>query len=145
MFFLEFSCFFYDPTDVGNLFSGSSAFSKSSFYIWKFSVHVLLKPNLKDFEHYLASMWNQQNCIVVWTFFGIAFLWDEKYWFTDFISFYLCAFFSFLPFFPSFFLLFLSTYLIYFFPAAIFWLAKHDSRLTSVTTWPLTSATRCSR
>ena len=47
--FLEFLCFFYDPTDVGNLISGSSAFSKSSLYIWKFSVHVLLKPSLKDF------------------------------------------------------------------------------------------------
>ena len=54
--FLEFSCFFYDPTDVGNLISGSSAFSKSSLNIWKFTVHVLLKPSLKDFEHYLASM-----------------------------------------------------------------------------------------
>ena len=50
--FLEFSRFFYDPVDVGNLISGSSAFSKSSLYIWKFSVHVLLKPNLKDFEHF---------------------------------------------------------------------------------------------
>ena len=46
--FLEFPYLFYDPTDVGNLISGSSAFSKSSLYIWKFSVHVLLKPNLKD-------------------------------------------------------------------------------------------------
>ena len=54
--FLEFSCFFYDPTDIDNLISGSSIFSKSSLYIWKFSVHILLKPNLKDFEHYLASM-----------------------------------------------------------------------------------------
>ena len=54
--FLEFSCFFYDPTDVGNLISGSSAFSKSSLYIWKLLVHVLLKPSLKDFEHYLASV-----------------------------------------------------------------------------------------
>ena len=54
--FLEFSCFFYDPTDVGILISGSSAFSKSSFYIWKFSVHVLLKPSLKNFEHYFASI-----------------------------------------------------------------------------------------
>ena len=53
--FLEFSCFFYDPTD-GNLISGSSAFSNPTWYIWKFSVHVLLKPCLKDFEHYLASM-----------------------------------------------------------------------------------------
>ena len=48
--FLEFSCFFYDPVDVGNLISGSSAFSKSSLNIWKFSVRVLLKPSLEDFE-----------------------------------------------------------------------------------------------
>ena len=54
--FLEFPCFFYDPMDVCNLISGSSAFSKSSLYIWNFSVHMLLKPSLKDFEHYLASM-----------------------------------------------------------------------------------------
>ena len=54
--FLEFSCFFYDPTNVGNLISGSSAFSKSSLCICKFLVHILLKPSLKDFEHYLASM-----------------------------------------------------------------------------------------
>ena len=54
--FLELSCFFDDPADVGNLISGSSAFSKSSLNIWKFSVHVLLKPALKDFEHYFASM-----------------------------------------------------------------------------------------
>ena len=53
--FLELSCFFYDPADVGNLISGSSDFSKSSLYIWDFSVQVLLKPSLKDFEHYLAS------------------------------------------------------------------------------------------
>ena len=54
--FWEFPCFFCDPADVGNLISGSSAFSKSSLYIWKFLVHILLKPSLKDFEHYLASM-----------------------------------------------------------------------------------------
>ena len=48
--FLEFFCFFYDPTDAGNLISGSSAFSKSSLNIWKFSVHVLLKPSLENFE-----------------------------------------------------------------------------------------------
>ena len=53
--FLEFSCFFYDPMNVGSLISGFSAFYKSSLYTWKFSVHVLLKPNLKDFENYLAS------------------------------------------------------------------------------------------
>ena len=54
--FLKFSCFFYDLMDVGNFISGSSAASKSRLYIWKFSVHVLLKPSLKDFEHYLATM-----------------------------------------------------------------------------------------
>ena len=54
--FLEFSCFFYDPTNLSNLISGSSAFSKSSLYTWKFSVHVLLKASLKNFEHYFASM-----------------------------------------------------------------------------------------
>ena len=51
--FLEFSCFFDDPTDIGNLMSGSSAFSNSSLSIWKFLVHVLLKPNLENFEHSL--------------------------------------------------------------------------------------------
>ena len=60
---------------VGNLIPGFSAFSKSSLYIWKFLFHVLLKPSLKDFEHYLANMWNEHNRTVVWTFFGIAFLW----------------------------------------------------------------------
>ena len=54
--FLEFSCFFYDPADVGSLISGSSAFSKSSLNIWKFSVHILLKPGLEKFEHYFADM-----------------------------------------------------------------------------------------
>ena len=54
--FLELSCFFYDSTDVGNLISGSSAFSKSSLNIWKFVVHVLLKPGLENFEHYFASV-----------------------------------------------------------------------------------------
>ena len=54
--FLELPCFFDNPTDVGNLISGSSAFSKSSLNIWKFSVHVLLKPRLENFEHYFASM-----------------------------------------------------------------------------------------
>ena len=52
--FLEFSCFFYDPVDIGNLISGSSAFSKSSLNIWKFLVHVLLKPGLESFEHLLT-------------------------------------------------------------------------------------------
>ena len=74
--FLEFLWFLYDSKNVGILISSSSVFSKSSLYIWKFLVHILLKPNLKDFEHYLARMWNEPNCAVVWTFFGIAFLWD---------------------------------------------------------------------
>ena len=54
--FLELSCFFDDPTDIGNLISGSSAFSKISLNIWKFMVHVLLKPGLENFEYYFASM-----------------------------------------------------------------------------------------
>ena len=54
--FLEFFCFAYDPADVGNLISGSSAFSKSSLNIWKFMVHILLKPGLENFEYYFASM-----------------------------------------------------------------------------------------
>ena len=70
--FLKFPCFFHEPTDVDNLTSGSSAFSESSLYIWKFSVGVLLKPSLKDFEHYLASTWNEHNCKVVWIFFRIG-------------------------------------------------------------------------
>ena len=74
--FLELSYFLYDPSDVGNLIFGSSAFSKSSLNIWKFSVHVLLKPGLDNFEHYFASMWDECNCVVVRSFFGIAFLWD---------------------------------------------------------------------
>ena len=61
--FLEFSCFFCDPVDVGNLISGSSAFSKSSLNIWKFLVHVLLKPSVENFEHYLLVC---KMCIVVW-------------------------------------------------------------------------------
>jgi len=54
--FLESPCFLHDPTNVCNLISGAFAFSKSSLYIWKFSVHILLRLSLKDFEHYLASM-----------------------------------------------------------------------------------------
>ena len=74
--FLEFSCFFSDPKDVDNLISGSFAFSKSSLNIWNFMVHILLKPGLENFEHYFASTWDKCNCMVVWTFFVIAFLWD---------------------------------------------------------------------
>ena len=74
--FLEHSCFFDDPVDVGNLFSGSSAFSKPRLNIWKFTVHILLKASSEDFEHYFISTWDECNCAVVWAFFGIAFLWD---------------------------------------------------------------------
>ena len=79
--FLELSCFFDDPADVGSLISGSSAFSKSCLNICKFSVHVLLKPGLENFEHYFPSMWDECNCAVVRAFFGIAFLrdWNENW------------------------------------------------------------------
>ena len=70
------SCFFHDPMDVGNLISGSSAFSKSSLNIQKFLVHILLKPGLENFKHYFTSVWDECNCAVVWAFFGIAFLWN---------------------------------------------------------------------
>ena len=63
--FLEFSCFFYDTTDVDNLISGSSVLSKSSLIICKFSVHVLLKPSLENFEHSFASVVDECNCVVV--------------------------------------------------------------------------------
>ena len=74
--FLDLSCFLNGLVDVGNLISGSSAFSKSSLNIWKFMVHILLKPGLENFEHYFASVWAECNFAIVWTFFGIAFLWD---------------------------------------------------------------------
>ena len=63
--FLELSCFFDEPTDVGNLISGSSAFSKTSLNIWKFTLHVLLKPGVENFEHYFANMCDECNCAVV--------------------------------------------------------------------------------
>ena len=75
MFFWN-SCFFHDPADVGNLISGSSAFSKTSLNLWKFTVHILLKPGLENFKHYFTSMWDECNCAVVWAFFDIAFIWD---------------------------------------------------------------------
>ena len=68
-------CFFNDPTDIGNLISDSSAFLKSSLNICKFSVQVLLKSGLENFEHYFASVWDECNCALVWIFF--VFLW---YW-----------------------------------------------------------------
>ena len=67
--FLELSCFFDDSADVGNLISSSSAFSKSSLNIWKFTVHILLKPGLENFEHYFASVWDECNCV------GLSILW----------------------------------------------------------------------
>ena len=79
-FFFWISLLFYDPIDVGNFICGPFAFSKSSFAfsksIWKFLFHLLMKTSLKDFEHYLESMWNVHNCAVVWhssawVFFGI--------------------------------------------------------------------------
>ena len=63
--FLEFSCSFYDPTDVGNSISDSSAFCKFSLNIWKFTVHILLKSGLENFEYYLTSMSDECNCVVV--------------------------------------------------------------------------------
>ena len=74
--FLELSCSFDDSVDVGNLISGSSAFSKFRLNIWKLMVQVLLNPGLENFEHYFTIVWDKCNCVVVWTFFGIAFLWD---------------------------------------------------------------------
>ena len=74
--FLELSCFIRDPADVGNLISGSSAFSRTSLNIWKFTVHIVLKPGLENFEHYFTSVWDECNCAVVWAFFGITFLRD---------------------------------------------------------------------
>ena len=68
MFFWN-SCFFDDLADVGNLVSGSSAFSKTCLNIRKFTVHVLLKPVLENFEHYLTSVWDECNCVVIWAFF----------------------------------------------------------------------------
>ena len=60
--FLELFCFLHDPVNVGNLISGSSAFSKTRLNIWKFTVHVLLKPGLENFEHYFTSFWDECNC-----------------------------------------------------------------------------------
>ena len=74
--FLELSYFFDDPVDIGNSISGSSAFYKISLNICKFRVYILLKPGLENFENYFASMWDECSCVVVWTLFGFAFLWD---------------------------------------------------------------------
>ena len=72
--FLELFCFFNDPADVGNLISGSSAFSKSSLNIWKLTVNILLKPGLENFEHYFACVWDECNCAVVWVSLALPFL-----------------------------------------------------------------------
>ena len=79
--FLELSCFFNDPADVGNFISGSSAFYKSNLNIWKFMVHVLLKPGLENFELYFTSVWDEFNSTVVWAFLGTDFLrdWNENW------------------------------------------------------------------
>ena len=71
-FFSGIVLLFLWSNDVVSLIYGSSAFSKSSLYIWKLMVHIILKPSLKDFEHYLANMWHACNCLVVLTYFGIA-------------------------------------------------------------------------
>ena len=78
--FLELFCFLNDPADIGNWISDSSAFSKTSLNIWKFPVHVLLKPGLENFEHYFPSVRDMCNCAVVCAFFGIALFrdWNEN-------------------------------------------------------------------
>ena len=77
--FIEFPCFVYDSVNIGNLISGSSAFSKPSLDIWKFLVHIMLKPSMQDFKHDLTSMGDECNCLMVSTFFGTTLLgnWDE--------------------------------------------------------------------
>ena len=72
--FLESPCFLYDPANVGNLISGSSAFSKSSLNIWKFLVCIMLKPSMQDFKHYLPSMGDECNCPMVRTLFSTTLL-----------------------------------------------------------------------
>ena len=69
--FLKLPCFFHDPENVGILISCSSAFSKTSLNMWKFTIHVLLKPGLENFKHYFTSVWDVCNCAVVWAFFCI--------------------------------------------------------------------------
>ena len=79
--FLKFSCFLYNPANVGNLTSGSSAFSKPSWDNWKFLVHIMLKPSMQDFKHDLTSMRDECYCLTVSTFFGTTLLgnWDEDW------------------------------------------------------------------
>ena len=73
--FMQLSFFLWSK-GFGNLISSISAFSKTSLNIWKFTVHVLLKPGSENFEHYFANIWDECNCEVVWASFGLAFLWD---------------------------------------------------------------------
>ena len=79
--FLEFPSFLYDPMNVGNLISGSSSFCKPSLDIWKFLVHIMLKPSMQDFKHDLTSMGDECNCPMVSTFFSTTLLgnWDEDW------------------------------------------------------------------
>ena len=72
--FLELPCFLHDPTNVGNLISGSSTFSKPILNIWKFLVHIMLKPNIRDFKHDLTSMGDERNCLMVSAFFNTIIL-----------------------------------------------------------------------
>ena len=72
--FLEFLCFHCDPVDVGNLISGSSAFSKPNLNMWRILIHIMMKPSLKDFEHNLTCMRKGCNCLVAWTFFSTSLL-----------------------------------------------------------------------
>ena len=77
--FLEFPSFLCDPVNVGDLISGSSAFSKPCLDIWKFLVCIMLKPSMQDFKHDLTSMGDECNCLMIRTFFSTTFLenWDE--------------------------------------------------------------------
>ena len=74
--FLKLTSFFDDQVDVGNMIPGSSVFSKSSLTIWELMVYILVKPGLKNFQHCFTSVWDECNCVIVWAFSGIAFLWD---------------------------------------------------------------------
>ena len=137
MFFLEISCFFYDPTDFGNLISGSSAFSKYTLNIWKFMVHILLKPGLDNFEHYFASMWDECSCTIVLTFFGISFHWDWSenwpfpilwsfpnmlaYWLQNFLFYYYYYCFNFI--------LFLNFTILYWFCHTSTWIHHRHIRV----------------
>jgi len=85
-FSIRIPSFLHNSMNISNLSSGSSILSKLKVYIWKFSVHILLKPSLKGFEHNIASMWNEHNRTLGWTFFGIAFLWDWNVNFSSLVA-----------------------------------------------------------